>query len=204
MSVRRSRIPALTVLIALVAIALLFERARQVLARQTRPYATFTAQQVLDRAAPLCRAIAPEAIDLRVSADHSREIAPLQFWSAVGTDTAGRDIVWLGWNADTNELCFVGHELHALHNGKLPSLSRDQAILAAWQWMRVLGFAQRVSRWRLASPPKRCGTWGGAWLVRWRAGDRAVSIIVGTHAGELRVAQSWRLPRRGGSDAPGE
>ena len=68
----------------------------------------FTAQQILDRAGPLCSLLASQEAALTLSVQRTSEEVPLPAWSVEATDASGRDRIHLTWNAATGQLYSVG------------------------------------------------------------------------------------------------
>ena len=191
MNSRRYRFPVLAVLLGLTALLLLLERAHQVRAQQERPYGHYTAAQILDRAAPLCRAVAPEAGDLDLSVRRDLpDQANQHLWDVVARGRGGRDILNLCWNADTGEAYIVSHWFVPGPRSSLPPpLSRREAIAAAWNWLRALGIAERAPHWHLAGAPQKGDR---VWSICWQADSRTAAIKVDDDTGALVKAQSWR------------
>jgi len=157
--------------------------------RQERPYGRYTAAQILDRVAPLCRSVVPEADDLELSARQDLpDQARRHLWSLDGRDRLGRDILHLDWDADTGQAYIVSHWLAPASHDHMKLLSDQEAIEAAWGWLRALGIARNASYWRLARRPQRgecvCS-------IRWQAADRAAIIKVDEVSGALIEARSW-------------
>src|SRR5262249_55728278 len=140
-------------------------------------HSPYTVQQILDRALPLCRTLAPEAGDMTVSVDHVQGHLPHPYWSVTATDGAHRDVVTLRWDDDTGEINVVSHLETRYESRAGRPLNRQQVIAAARKWMRVLGFAELAPHWRLVQPPRRIHA---VWSMAWQAEGR--QAYVGVHA----------------------
>jgi hypothetical protein len=161
--------------------------ARQVRRQQVQPFGRLTAREVLDRTAPLCRAIAPGAQALHLTAEPVQELGH-RWWYITGKDAAGREVANCIWNADTAELDQVGGGVGSIPPGKLAPMGRLQAQQRAWNWLRALGIAQGGGRWRLVGPAllahaDTCDTWN----MQWQGEGRRVWIELEAHYGHLRL-----------------
>lgn len=170
-----------------------FVLVRKTTVEQARSYGRYTAQQVRERAEPVCRALAPEA-RLHLATEQRHNYGPdgslQRHWIVDCMDEAGRDVAHLDWDADTGALCFAGH-----HPPMPPpttvrvSLNRRASVRAAWDWLCMLGVADQALRWRLAQPPqwvKQC------WQVSWQAEGHVALVTIDASSGHFTQVRSWR------------
>jgi hypothetical protein len=165
-------------------------------AGQDAPYGRYTEMQILARAEPLCRALAPRAAKLQLTASsvgiQSRRGAPLEFWEAQCTDQAGIHIASFIWYADTGDLRRVGRTWPTASAVGTEPLNRGEAEQAARFWLRALGITEKMLPWRLASEPERIS---GVWRAQWQAGGRIAEIRIHAHSGDLILFNKWRSIR---------
>ena len=165
---------------------------RRAQAEQERPFGRYTTRQVVALTEPLARLVAPEADGLSLSAERiitPRPVGgPLALWSVDGEDRSGEFVVHFDWDADTGELSMVGHRIHETAGSARP-LSRQEAIQAAWYWLRDLGIAEKAPQWRPVPAPKQKYE---VLTVFWQAEGRGAAIQIGLRSCLLHSARSWR------------
>ncbi len=190
---------ALSLMSLLAAVHLGIQRQQQ--SEQTRPYGRFTARQIRGITQRLCQALAPRQDTLWLALDLSTPLGSegvfYRLWEVQCADCAGNLVFEFDWNADTGELIHFLRLAPSPHSGEQHTLSRPEAVQAAWRWLQTLGMAQQAPGWRVAPAPQRSGD---TWLIYWQAPDRVATIQLDCRSGEMLLAQSEHAPKwRSGS-----
>jgi len=197
MSIYRRFWRCLPILLVGISALFLFVRARRVQAVQIASFGRYTASQILDKTAFLCRIVAPEASGMLLSAD--RDVTDTsdgrlrRCWSVECTDVTDRFIACFTWNADTGNLWYVAHRAPKPAQRVGKGMSRQEAVRMAGCWMRSLGIAAQTPRWRLRGEP---GREGNIWFVSWQADGRTATLSTDAYTGSLLGATCW-WPRAG-------
>jgi hypothetical protein len=169
-------------------------RKRALEAEQSRPYANFTAQQILDRSLPLCRMVCPLANDLHLSA-HPYPMSTahqhrLRIWEVEYDDEASRQTGLVRWDATTGNLLYFS--CFPLQPATDPSraIDRRRAIAAARTWRSALRLTREGegAHWQLAPTSEYDGK---RWAVTWSCADRIIRIRIDAASGSLIDARNW-------------
>jgi hypothetical protein len=185
MFIRKYRYPLLCALPLGAFAATRYTHTRQRQAEEAKPYGRYTAQQILDRAAPLCDAVVAQASTLHMTAERyfNRKPGrgPSHLWLVDCTDSSHRDIAHFDWDADTGSLFMATASLQntKLSNSSRP-LSEREALRGAWRWLDTLGVTRQVTSLHLAQAPKRTIT---AWKTTWKGDGWNVHVTIGLYSG---------------------
>src|SRR5262249_8702169 len=153
---------------------------------------------IMNRTAPLCRALVPKASNLHLSASRLLDNPLRRYWNVECIDEAGSHVAHFTWDADTGNLFMVGCPSPKPAKASLPTpLNREEARRAAWKWLRTLGMVDEGHRWRLVHAPEQGRD---AWSVAWQSDDREALVSVHRHSGNLLWARCWKKPVGSGAE----
>ena len=187
---------SLTVTVVSITYFALASRVRYVHAEQSRPFDVYTAQQIIRRTEPLCRALVHQPGCFSLTADRfttgSSTGTIRRFWTVDCTGQDEKYIAQFTWNADTGDLCGAVHIRSRLRSAQ-PLLGRDSAIRAAATWLHTLGKAGQAKHWRLAFPAHLVDA---RWHVVMKATGAVVRIWIDARTGDLSSANSLRFPSK--------
>jgi hypothetical protein len=194
MQIRRlhSLLPLILIVVAVLGI---IYRARQVKAEQSHPFGRFTEQQIIARTEPLCRLVAPDITNLRLSAmprsGQASDGGTERFWCVEYEDATEQRFLCFWWEADTGELQKVCNRLRLPQGARRRLLSRQEATQTAWAWMEALGIRQQAKEWHLREAPTR---FKERWNTVWLAEGRRLFFALDAYSGQVSILQSTRLP----------
>jgi hypothetical protein len=149
-------------------------------------YGLFTEQQILERARPIYRLLAPEVGRSRLVAERHRaseaDGRSLREWRVECSDESGQGEAYFVWDADRGDLLRAAHTVpHPVKTAGKPLGSSD-AVQAARYWLRVMGVVDAGGGWRLNGSPE----WQNyRWVVRWAGKGGTVFITIDEQTGSF-------------------
>jgi hypothetical protein len=149
------------------------------------PPHVLTAQQIAERATPICRLLGGKGGELHQTTERLTQLRDncTHIVYAVDCDnSAGQHIIHTVWDAETGRLMLAGHELTHRTRRYLKPPSLNRPVSVAWQWLEQLSVAQLAPRWQVATPPKLIGI---TWLVILQGGGYRALVNIDQDTGDL-------------------
>ena len=153
-------------------------------------FGRMTRKQVLSQTDPLCSMLAPNVRDKWLSADPISQshsvLSPTRHWQVDCTDTAGRDLVHLTWNADTRKIISITTADIAVCRIH-PITTKENAVREAKGWMVSTGVMAYAPKWRCTDTTLS----SHIWEVTMRSLEHTSHVYVDTRTGALRSLQVY-------------
>jgi hypothetical protein len=155
-------------------------------------HGNYNAREILQKATPICQAVAPAGVDLRLTA------TPLTgrwrngiwcVWAIYGEERGNRLRVYVLMDAFSAQPMLISDTSRSKPQTSARRLARSEALFSARQWMKQLQIARGKSRWKLTHESSRRQD---GWAFIWRSMDRRARIIVNKETGALLSAEVLR------------
>ncbi len=168
--------------------------------QQTLAYGRFSAEQILDRAEKVGRALAPptEALNLTTECLKGCSLlgSPKPVWDVACTDMAGKEIAYMDWDAESGNLLQVSLPPDS-PSRQQEAVKRDSQVTdKTWEWLCRVGMAARKISWKAQLPVRNSVH---SWEQVWNSADRQmrVNVKIDAETGALVLAQvvlpKWSL-----------
>jgi hypothetical protein len=155
----------------------------------------WTAQQIEERSAPICRLLAIHQNDLRQVAESLDRISPdgtrHKIWAVDCIDGQGRPMVHTVWDAETGNLIVAAHEPHRGTKEMAATVKVDSAAKIAWRWMEELGVGRTAARWTVAQTPH---VKGNSWMVVLHSPQYDATVIIDKKTQDLVYLTVKQMP----------